>query len=439
MLKVAFYTLGCKVNQYETNALIALFEKENYEVVEFSLRADIYIINTCTVTNLSDRKSRQMIRRAKKLNNDSVIVVTGCYAQVSKDEILQMPEVDIVTGTKEKLRILNIVKEFLSLKKNQTESKICFVEDILYHDKFDDLQVTDFSERTRAHVKIQDGCNQFCSYCIIPFARGPIRSKPLDDVIKEIGQITKKGYKEIVLTGIHTTSYGKDLGINLMDLIKEVHEFKGIERIRLSSIEPNIITQEFITFLTGHPKVCKHFHISLQSGCNNTLKDMNRKYDTYRFQRGVDLIRKNFIDAAITTDIMVGFPGESDEDFLESYNFCKKQFFSSMHVFKYSPRKGTQAYSRKDQVEEGKKEKRSKMMIELSSRMQKSFNSNFIGKTMDVLLEDFVENDNEFLTGYTDNYIRVLVKANLNLKGKIVKVKIQKAKEEYLAGKLLLV
>lgn len=439
MLKVAFCTLGCKVNQYETNALIQLFKKENYEIVDFALRADIYIVNTCTVTNLSDRKSRQMIRRAKKLNKDSVIVVTGCYAQVSKDEILKMPEVDIVTGTKEKLKILDIVEEFLEIKKNERENKLCFVENISEHDKFDNFQVTDFSDRTRAHVKIQDGCNQYCSYCIIPFARGQIRSKPLDDVVKEVLQITQKGYREIVLTGIHTTSYGKDLGIDLIDLIKKIHEVKDLARIRLSSIEPNIITKEFIKFLNEHPKVCRHFHISLQSGCNKTLKDMNRKYDSYSFEKGVNLIRKNLVDTSITTDIMVGFPGETDEDFLESYNFCKKQFFASMHVFKYSPRKGTKAYNRKDQVEESKKEDRSKRMIELSSKMQKEFNSTFVGKTMEVLLEDVVENDKEFLTGYTDNYIKVLVKADLDLKGKIVHVKIQNANADYLIGKLLLV
>ena len=346
MKKVAFCTLGCKVNQYETEAISEMFVKNGYEIVDFEEFADVYIINTCTVTNLSDRKSRQMIRRAKKNNQNSIIVAVGCYAQVSPDEVLSIPEVNLVIGTKDKGKILeniNVIKEGMD--------KVNLVQDIVKTREFEELGVEVYKERTRAYIKIQEGCNQFCSYCIIPYARGPIRSRSVDYILDEVNKLALNGYKEIVLTGIHIASYGKDIkNTSLLDIIKKVHEIDGVERIRLGSIEPTTITQEFVDEISKLHKVCPHFHISLQSGCDSTLKRMNRKYTTDEYSAAVKLLRDSIEDVSITTDVMVGFPGETEEEFLSTVNFLKEINFAAMHVFKYSQRKGTPAADFKEQV-----------------------------------------------------------------------------------------
>ncbi len=432
MNKVAFYTLGCKVNQYETEAMQELFEKRGYQIVECDEFADIYVINTCTVTNLGDRKSRQFIRRVKKINRDSIVAVVGCYSQVASDEVEKMEEVDIILGTTHRDKIVDLCeKVFLDGK------RINMVKDVSAYKKFDNLNIVDVKSKTRAYIKIQDGCNQFCSYCIIPYARGPIRSRNLQSIIDEARRLSYAGFKEIILTGIHVASYGKDLNsISLVDVIEEVAKVDGIERIRLSSIEPTLIDDQFMQRVTRTNKLCDHFHLSLQSGSDEVLKRMNRKYTTLQYKEIVELIRQYMPDAGITTDVIVGFPGETDMEFQQTYDFVKEIGFSRIHIFKYSPRKGTPASKFKNQVHGEIKQYRSDMLIALGDKLMRDFNKRFLGKTLEVLFEENSKDDVEFMEGYTTNYIRVKAKADDSIKGRILPVKIIGEKDEFLIGKI---
>lgn len=402
---VAFYTLGCKVNQYETNAMEQQFIQNNYKIVENTEKADIYVINTCTVTNMADRKSRQMLRRVKEINQSAVIVVCGCYAQVAKTELEQIPEVDIILGINEKNKIVQIVEEYLASKNNIIE-----VADVSKQKEFLDFGDVTYTEKNRAVIKVQDGCNMFCSYCLIPYARGRIRSRKIENVVSEIEKIAKQGIKEVVITGIHVASYGKDFeneNIRLINLLEEINKIEGIERIRLSSLEPTIVDEEFAQRLSKLEKICDHFHLSLQSGCDATLKRMNRKYTTARYKEATEILRKFYPNANFTTDVIVGFPGETDEEFNQTYKFLKEIEFYKMHIFKYSPRKGTVAEKLPNQVDGNIKEERSKKLIELSNNMQNEKNSQYIGKTVKVLFEEY---ENGYYKGHTTNYMVVKVK-----------------------------
>ncbi len=434
MNKVAFYTLGCKVNQYETEAMEELLEKEGYEIVDIDTYADIYVINTCTVTNLSDRKSRQFIRRSKRINKESIIAVVGCYSQVAPEEIVEIEGVDVIIGTTERHRILELCE-----KAKENNEILNIVQDIKGMKNFEELNIDEVKSKTRAFVKIQDGCNQFCSYCIIPYARGPIRSRPLKSIVKECERLAGSGFKEVVLTGIHVASYGKDLindNITLLDVIEEINNVKGIDRIRLSSIEPTLIDDEFMKRYAKLSKACAHFHLSLQSGSDAVLKKMNRKYTTNQYRETVSIIRKYLPDAGITTDIIVGFPDETDENFNETLDFVKDIGFSRIHVFKYSPRKGTPASKHKNQVDGNVKYKRSERLINLSEEEMAKFHSKFIGETMEILFEEKMKNYEEYMEGYTNNYIRVAAKTNSDIGGQILPVKIVARKKEYLIGEI---
>lgn len=401
---VAFYTLGCKVNQYETNAMEQQFIQNNYKIVDNTEKADIYVINTCTVTNMADRKSRQMLRRVKEINQSAVIVVCGCYAQVAKTELEQIPEVDIILGINEKNKIVQIVEEYLASKNNIIE-----VADVSKQKEFLDFGDVTYTEKNRAVIKVQDGCNMFCSYCLIPYARGRIRSRKIENVVSEIEKIAKQGIKEVVITGIHVASYGKDFdneNIRLINLLEEINKIEGIERIRLSSLEPTIVDEKFAQRLAKLEKICDHFHLSLQSGCDATLKRMNRKYTTARYKEATEILRKFYPNANFTTDVIVGFPGETDEEFDQTYQFLKEIEFYKMHIFKYSPRKGTVAEKLPNQVDGNIKEERSKKLIELSNNMQNEKNSQYIGKTVKVLFEEY---ENGYYKGHTTNYMVVKV------------------------------
>ena len=401
---VAFYTLGCKVNQYETNAMEQQFIQNGYKIVENTEKADIYVINTCTVTNMADRKSRQMLRRVKEINQSAVIVVCGCYAQVAKKELEQIPEVDIILGINEKNKIVQIVEEYLANKDNIIE-----VADVSKQKEFLDFGDVTYTEKNRAVIKVQDGCNMFCSYCLIPYARGRIRSRKIENVVSEIEKIAKQGIKEVVITGIHVASYGKDFdneNIRLINLLEEINKIEGIERIRLSSLEPTIVDEKFAQRLAKLEKICDHFHLSLQSGCDATLKRMNRKYTTARYKEATEILRKYYSNANFTTDVMVGFPGETNEEFNQTYKFLKEIGFYKMHIFKYSPRKGTVAEKLPNQVDGNIKEERSRKLIELSNNMQNEKNSQYIGKTVKVLFEEY---ENEYYKGHTTNYMVVKV------------------------------
>ncbi len=436
MKKVAFYTLGCKVNQYETNAMIEKFIKEKYEIVNFEDLSDIYIINTCTVTNMSDKKSRQIIRRVKQINPKSILVVTGCYAQVASDELEKIQEIDLIVGNTEKNKIVQIIENYLdNLNNNCTANRISMT-DINDQKEFVDFGTTTYTEKTRAVIKVQDGCNNFCTYCIIPYAKGRVRSRNLQNIIEEIKSIVKKGIQEVVITGIHIASYGVDFAdtnIGLIDLLEEINKIEGLKRIRLGSLEPNIITEEFVERLKELDKICHHFHLSLQSGCNSILKRMNRKYTTEDFEKVVERLRKAYPDVALTTDIIVGFPGETDEDFDITYNFLKKIKFYKMHIFKYSQRKGTRAAIMPNQIDGKIKEERSHKLIMLSDNNEKNFLDKYINKDVEVLFE---QKENEYIKGHTSNYMVVKVKGN-KLENKIITVKIANREGLELEGKLM--
>ena len=440
---VAFCTLGCKVNQYETNAMIEQFIKKDYTIKEFNEKADIYIINTCTVTNMADRKSRQMLRRAKELNPNSIIVACGCYAQVAKEELEKIPEIDLIYGTNEKNKIADLVDSLgtshfassiplASKTENDNKIKETKVTDVMYQKEFLDFGVTDYTEKTRAVIKVQDGCDRFCSYCIIPYARGHIRSRKIQNVVEEIKTIAQKGIKEVVITGIHVASYGRDIkeNIGLIDLLEEINKIDGIKRIRLGSLEPTLITEEFLERLTKLEKICDHFHLSLQSGCDETLKRMNRRYTTEEFKKCTELLRKAYPNVALTTDIIVGFPGETDEEFNKTYEFLKEINFYQMHIFKYSPRKGTKAAVMPNQIDGNIKEQRSAKLIELSHNNEIKYNEEEIGKELEVLWE---EKEGEYIKGHTTNY-KVVKIPYKPIENTISKAKIEKVENLELIG-----
>ncbi|NLK87656.1 MAG: tRNA (N(6)-L-threonylcarbamoyladenosine(37)-C(2))-methylthiotransferase MtaB [Clostridiaceae bacterium] len=432
MDKVAFYTLGCKVNQYETEAMAEAFENAGYEIVEFDEAADVYVINTCTVTGLSSRKSRQAIRRAKQLNGSAIVAAVGCYPQTAREEVESIPEVDIVVGTANRLELPRHVEKFRS-----GGDRISAVGNIMKKHDFEDLKIERYKGRTRAFLKIQEGCSQFCSYCIIPYARGPIRSRPAEDVAEEVRKLSEAGFKEVVLTGIHIASYGKDQGqIRLADLVRIIHGMDGIERIRLGSIEPTMITSDFVSQAAGMEKLCPHYHISLQSGCDETLARMNRKYKTADYKRAVDMLRERIPDVAITTDVMVGFPGETQEEFNKTFEFLEMIRFAKMHVFKYSPRKGTPASTFEDQVDGKVKEYRSARVMELSDRLAFEFNSSYQGREMSVLYEQEVRGSDGLYEGLTPNYIRVLSKADNGIVGNITATKLIRAEKDFMIGEI---
>ncbi|HEY5586138.1 MAG TPA: tRNA (N(6)-L-threonylcarbamoyladenosine(37)-C(2))-methylthiotransferase MtaB [Ruminiclostridium sp.] len=433
MKTVAFYTLGCKVNQYESEAISSLFEQKGYDVVPFEQSSDVYIINTCTVTNLSDRKSRQAIRKAKKNNPNSIVAVMGCYAQTASEDVMKLPEVDLVIGTKDRKKIIEYISRI-----EAGECRINAVDNIMSTRDFEELKVTTYKERTRAYLKIQEGCSQFCSYCIIPYARGPIRSRKPEDIIEEVKGLSQNGFLEIVLTGIHLASYGRDLkSTNLLDIIQRLNMIEEIKRIRLGSIEPTTISEEFVSAAAKMPKLCPHYHLSLQSGCNKTLRAMNRKYTTDDYRNSVALLKKKIPDVAVTTDIMVGFPGETEEDFKTSLNFAQEIGFSKIHVFKYSPRKGTPAAAFENQISPQEKEKRSRLMLDLSDSLESQYFQNYIGKEMEVLYEQEMHGKKEYIEGLTKNYMRVMSKGGNELKGNIKSTKLEKITSGLFEGNIL--
>lgn len=422
MKKAALHNLGCKVNAYETEAMQHLLEEAGYEIVPFTQKADVYVINTCSVTNMADRKSRQMLHKAKKNNPDSIVVATGCYVQTSEKEVLNDLSVDIVIGNDRKHDLVRLLEEYSLDSVNDT------VDDINdgKHD-FEELFIDQTKEHTRAFIKVQDGCNQFCSYCIIPYARGRVRSRRFENVIAEVERLAANGFKEVVLTGIHLSSYGVDFeeATGLLELIQAVNAVKGIERIRLGSLEPKIVTEHFVSELSKLDKICPHFHLSLQSGCDATLKRMNRKYTTKEYERGCELLRKYFVHPAITTDVIVGFPGETEEEFEQTKAYLERIHFYEMHIFKYSKRKGTRAAVMPDQIDEQVKAARSEKLIALGHDMSKEFRKFYIGKNEEVLFEEkAVIGDKEYFVGYTKEYVKVAKKTDENLENQIVSGRI---------------
>ncbi len=422
MKKAALHNLGCKVNAYETEAMQHLLEEAGYEIVPFTQKADVYVINTCSVTNMADRKSRQMLHKAKKNNPDSIVVAAGCYVQTSEKEVLNDLSVDIVIGNDRKHDLVRLLEEYSLDSVNDT------VDDINdgKHD-FEELFIDQTKEHTRAFIKVQDGCNQFCSYCIIPYARGRVRSRRFENVIAEVERLAANGFKEVVLTGIHLSSYGVDFekATGLLELIQAVNAVKGIERIRLGSLEPKIVTEHFASELSKLDKICPHFHLSLQSGCDETLKRMNRKYTTKEYERGCELLRKYFVHPAITTDVIVGFPGETEEEFEQTKAYLEHIHFYEMHIFKYSKRKGTRAAVMPDQIDEQIKAARSEKLIALGHDMSKEFRKFYIGKNEEVLFEEkAVIGDKEYFVGYTKEYVKVAKKTDVNLENQIVSGRI---------------
>lgn len=428
MKKVSFYTLGCKVNQYETNAMAQKFKESGYEIVDMNDDiSDICIVNTCTVTNMSDRKSRHSLRRVKEKNPSAIIAAVGCYAQVAKNDLENMPEIDIVLGNEEKANIVQYVEKFI-----ENEKKLIEIEDIATKKEFEDMGQITYTEKTRAFIKVQDGCNQFCSYCIIPYARGRVRSRNAESIIKEITQIAQNGIKEVVITGIHVASYGRDFENEngLIELLEKINEIEGIKRIRLGSLEPKIITEEFMQRLSKLEKICHHFHLSLQSGCDATLKRMNRKYTTSEVKEIIERLRRYYDDVMLTTDIIVGFPGETEEEFETTYQFLKQAKLYKMHVFQYSPRKGTRAAVMTNQIDGNIKEARSKKLIELSNENQKMYNQQLVGKEVEVLFEDKeVEDGITYFRGHTQNYVLVKYKTDENLENTLKLIKISDISE----------
>ncbi|MCT4543617.1 MAG: tRNA (N(6)-L-threonylcarbamoyladenosine(37)-C(2))-methylthiotransferase MtaB [Vallitalea sp.] len=434
MKRVAFHTLGCKVNQYETEAMEELFEQAGYQIVNFNEVAEVYVINTCTVTNIADKKSRQMLSKAKNKNKDAIIVAVGCYAQIAKEKLMNDNNIDLVIGNTNKNKVVLLVEEYF-----QIGDKISIVEDIDKTKEYERIWISKVNDKTRAYIKIQDGCNQFCSYCIIPYTRGRVRSREMSDILKEVNTLAIRGYHEVVLTGIHIASYGKDLeNTTLIELLTELNKINGIYRIRLGSLEPNLITKEFIDQLVKLDKVCPHFHLSLQSGCDDTLKRMNRKYSTSQFFSKVNIIRQAYKNPSLTTDIIVGFPGETEEEFNTTMHFINKIKFSNIHVFKYSAREGTPAAKRSDQIDPKLKNERSHKLINIQSKIREKFLSDFVNKEVLVLFEEETEIEgNNYYFGYTDNYIKVKVKSNIDLQNKQMITKITDMDKELLIGNIM--
>ena len=430
MKKVALYTLGCRVNVYETEAITESFTKRGYDIVDFEDYADVYVINTCTVTNVGDKKSRKMLRKAKKTNPNAVVVAAGCYAQVSPDEISEIEEVDIVVGTKDKSKIVDFVDDYI-----KTNEKKNYVNNIMSVREFEEMEVDEYHDKTRAFLKIQDGCDRYCSYCLIPYARGPVRSRPIENIESEVKNLVSNGFKEVILSGIHISSYGKDLrSYNLVDAIEIISKIEGIERIRIGSIEPMFFTEGVLDRLKAVKSFCPHFHLSLQSGCDETLKRMNRRYTSEEYKEVVDRIRETFKDASITTDVIVGFPGETEEEFNKTYSFLKDIKLSKMHIFKYSERKGTKAALLDGKVDPNIKEERSKALIDLDKKNEVEFMRKFINEKMKVLFEEEKEG---IFVGYTENYIKVTVKSDKDLTGKILQCTLKNVCEDHIEGELI--
>ena len=434
-MKVAFSTLGCRVNQYESEAMAEKFIREGYEVVDFSEIADVYVINTCTVTNMGDKKSRQIISKARRLNNNAIIAVVGCYSQIAPKEVSAIEGVDVVLGTRNKGDVVYYVNKARDEQKIQVH-----VEGVLKNKKFEDLNIEEYQDKTRAFLKIQDGCNRFCTYCAIPYARGSVCSKEPRKVIDEIKKLASHGFKEVILSGIHTASYGLDLegNITLIDLIEDIEKIDGIERVRIGSIEPAFFTNEVIEKIKGFKKLCPHFHLSLQSGCNTVLKRMNRRYTAEEYEHIVNVLRENIKDVSISTDVIVGFPGETEEEFNETYEFLKKIKLTKTHIFKYSPRKGTRAAEMKEQIDGKVKEERSKALIALNDINEQGFIEKYINKNVKVLLEQQVKGKENIFEGYTENYIKVEVEKPENIKsGDIIECRIEKAHKDFAEGKII--
>lgn len=430
--KFAIFTLGCKVNTYESEAVKKQFENNGYVCVDFDEFADVYIINTCTVTHLGDRKSRQMIRRTKQINADSTLVVMGCYAQVAPSDISKISEVDIIIGTDKKAYVYDSVAEFL-----ENKERLNLVCDINNKHDFEELEVTSYEGRTRAFLKVQDGCNNFCAYCIIPYARGRIRSRSLENSLKEARRLAEHGFSEIVLVGIHLASFGKDTGESLLDLLTGLNDIEGISRIRMGSLEPRLFDEEFTEKIAKLPKICRHFHLSLQSGCDETLKRMNRKYVTDDYKKSVNRIRNAFPDAAITTDIMVGFPGETDEEFKNTLKFCEEISFAEAHIFKYSIRKGTVAEKMNNQIPPEIKDTRSKELIALTQKTKNDFLNSHIGKSVEVLFEREHKGVSGIYEGKTDNYITLVTTSKKDISGEFKTVKINSIKKGIAVGEIV--
>lgn len=431
---VAFYTLGCKVNQYETEAMNELFLAKGYQVVSSDERADIYVINTCSVTNLGEKKSRQYIRKMKRLNPNAIVAVVGCYSQVASDEVMAIEGVNLVIGTNERSRIVEFVEDL------EPWDKVCYVGDIMLVKEFEELHIDQVSEKTRAFIKIQEGCNMYCSYCIIPYARGPIRSRQPEQVINEVKRLVEHGFKEIVLTGIHIASYGKDFGnITLLDLLKQVHEIEGLERIRLGSLEPRLLSDAFIEAIKNMDKFCPHFHLSLQSGSDTVLKRMNRKYNAQTYLERVEAIKAAFYKPSFTTDVIVGFPGETDEEFEETIAFVQNVGFAKIHVFQYSPKKGTPAADMGCQVLGDVKHKRSERLIALSDQMEQAYYQSLIGEHCQVLFETQLENKADgkiYVEGLSERYVRVAVPYEDGLIGNLCSVEMKQVQRDVVFGLL---
>ena len=425
--KAALHNLGCKVNAYETEAMQELLEQAGYEIVPFQEKADVYIINTCTVTNMADRKSRQMLHRARKMNPEAVVAACGCYVQEKPDEAADC--VDIVIGNNRKKEIVRILEEYENSRdgeKKRPGEPLKDLVDIGHTKEYEELSLSRTAEHTRAYIKVQDGCNQFCSYCIIPYARGRVRSRSKAHVLEEVQALAVAGYQEVVLTGIHLSSYGIDNGEDLLSLILAVHEVEGIRRVRLGSLEPRTITEEFVRTISGLPKMCPHFHLSLQSGCTETLKRMNRRYTAEEYFEKCELLRKYFHEPALTTDVIVGFPGETQEEFEASRAFVDKVDFYETHVFKYSRREGTKAAVMPDQVPEPVKAERSAILLELSKKKQKAYEERLLGTTQEVLIEEEIERDGEiWQVGHTREYVKAGIKSRENLVNQLVPVEIE--------------
>lgn len=436
MKKAALHNLGCKVNGYETEAMQRLLEEDGYEIVPFHEKADVYVINTCTVTNMADRKSRQMLHRARKLNPDAVIVAAGCYVQAQEAKGQEIEGIDILIGNNQKKNLLKLLKAHLD------KQEVKDVIDINHTDEFEELYIDSAGEHTRAYIKVQDGCNQFCTYCIIPHVRGRIRSRNPEEIVKEVKRLAEAGYKEVILTGIHVSSYGMDFidskmnfdkwvemdgeKKDLLYLIQRIHEVEGIKRIRLSSLEPRIITETFAKGIATLPKICPHFHLSMQSGCDETLKRMNRHYTSAEYYEKCMILRKYFEHPAITTDVIVGFPGETAEEFETTRQFIDKVNFYETHVFKYSKRSGTIAADMPDQVDEQVKSERSAVLLQMSKQKKRAFEEKMIGQEVEVLMEEPVEKDGKiYQTGHTKEYVKIAIESDKSLENQIINIVIQ--------------
>ncbi len=430
MRKAALHNLGCKVNAYETEAMQEILEKAGYEIVPFGEGADVYVVNTCTVTNIADRKSRQMLHRARKMNPDAIVVAAGCYVQAKGEGEKPDPCIDIVIGNNRKKDLAKILDEYE--QERRKAEPVVEMEEIGRAKEYEEMQLTKPGDHTRAYIKVQDGCNQFCTYCIIPYARGRVRSREAADVVREVRALADNGYCEAVLTGIHLSSYGIDFDgeRHLLELIREVHRIDGIRRIRLGSLEPGIITEEFASGLAALPKICPHFHLSLQSGCDATLRRMNRRYTSEEYYEKCQILRKYFSNPALTTDVIVGFPGETEEEFLQSMKFVDKVNFYETHIFKYSRREGTRAASMPDQVGEQTKAARSSRMIELGEKKRAEYEKSFLGKEVEVLVEEQSEGGGKPVqVGHTREYMKIALETDTNLRNCIVKVQIDNASQ----------